>query len=258
MVSTRLSLDSTGGEGYSAVDLGETVRISLMLVPRRRGSFGEQAQEVFSAQRQMLQRHKHTMAVTSQTVFLRDPALLPECERLLSRHYGARLPATNFVFQPPCCGAALAVEAWAIGGRNVEVECCGPHATAVTYDGVRWIYCAGIRSTRPDQGVYQQTTDVLRGMSAALGAARCGFQRVVRTWFYLDNILAWYDGFNAVRVTLTSQAIRASGLVALTVSIDEGPRQIVADVAIEGARRRCRTKSAISNFSNRCCNRMEG
>ena len=45
------------------------------------------------------------------------------------------------------------------------------------------------------------------------------------------------DGFNAARVTLTSQASRASGLVALTVSIDEGPRQVLADVAIEGARR---------------------
>lgn len=45
------------------------------------------------------------------------------------------------------------------------------------------------------------------------------------------------DGFNAVRVTLTSQARRASGLVALTVTIDEGPRQVLADVTIEGVRR---------------------
>ena len=45
------------------------------------------------------------------------------------------------------------------------------------------------------------------------------------------------DGFNAVRVTLTSQATRASGLVALTVTVDEGPRQVLRDIAIEGARR---------------------
>ena len=45
------------------------------------------------------------------------------------------------------------------------------------------------------------------------------------------------DGFNAVRVTLTSRATRASGLVALTVNVDEGPRQILRDIAVEGTRR---------------------
>ena len=45
------------------------------------------------------------------------------------------------------------------------------------------------------------------------------------------------DGFNAVRVTLTSQATRATGLVALTVTVDEGPRQVVRDVAVTGVSR---------------------
>ena len=45
------------------------------------------------------------------------------------------------------------------------------------------------------------------------------------------------DGFNAVRVTLTSQATRATGLVALTVTVDEGPRQVVRDVVVTGVRR---------------------
>lgn len=45
------------------------------------------------------------------------------------------------------------------------------------------------------------------------------------------------DGFNAVRVTLTSQATPATGLVALTVTVDEGPRQVVRDVAITGVQR---------------------
>ena len=45
------------------------------------------------------------------------------------------------------------------------------------------------------------------------------------------------DGFNTVRVTLTNQATRAAGLVALTVTVDEGPRQVLHDITIEGARR---------------------
>jgi outer membrane protein assembly factor BamA len=45
------------------------------------------------------------------------------------------------------------------------------------------------------------------------------------------------EGFNSVRVTLTNQAARATGLVALTVNVDEGPRQVVSDIRIEGTRR---------------------
>jgi outer membrane protein assembly factor BamA len=45
------------------------------------------------------------------------------------------------------------------------------------------------------------------------------------------------DGFNSVRVTLMNQATRATGLVALTVNVDEGPRQVVADISVEGTRR---------------------
>jgi hypothetical protein len=44
------------------------------------------------------------------------------------------------------------------------------------------------------------------------------------------------DGFNTVRVTLTNQATRATGLVALTVNIDEGRRQVVRDIG-------CRARS---------------
>ena len=45
------------------------------------------------------------------------------------------------------------------------------------------------------------------------------------------------DGFNVARVTLTNQATRATGLVALTVTVDEGPRQVLRDITIEGTRR---------------------
>jgi outer membrane protein assembly factor BamA/autotransporter translocation and assembly factor TamB len=45
------------------------------------------------------------------------------------------------------------------------------------------------------------------------------------------------DGFNSVRVTLMNQATRATGLVALTVNVDEGPRQVVAEISVEGTRR---------------------
>ena len=44
-------------------------------------------------------------------------------------------------------------------------------------------------------------------------------------------------GFNAVRVQVASVVARESGGVGLSVAVDEGPRQVLADVTVEGARR---------------------
>jgi enamine deaminase RidA (YjgF/YER057c/UK114 family) len=50
------------------------------------------------------------------------------------------------------------------------------------------------RATCEEQ--FQQTKDAL---VAALGAAGFSLADVVRTWFFLEDLLSWYDAFNAVR-----------------------------------------------------------
>jgi len=45
----------------------------------------------------------------------------------------------------------------------------------------------------------EQCRRLFETMEAALGGAGMNFHHVVRTWFYLDRILSWYDDFNAVR-----------------------------------------------------------
>ncbi len=137
---------------------------------------------------EVLENQPQPMAVTVQTVFLRHAADQAECERILSSFYGTKLPVTNYVMQPPCCGAALALEAWAIGGESVRVEHYGPQTLAVSYDSVRWIYCAGIKPKCVSAGVHPQTLEGLGQMCRALGQAGSGFEHVVRTWFYLGNI----------------------------------------------------------------------
>jgi enamine deaminase RidA (YjgF/YER057c/UK114 family) len=165
-----------------------------MLVPQSRGSLQEQAQEILSTQGEILGRQGHKMTVTSQTVFLRDPADLKQCQNIFFQHYGVKRPATNFVFQPPCCGASLALEAWAIGGDDVRVEYSGPHTLSVSYSGTRWIYCAGIQSDQTGQGLYAQTMRVLDNMKEALAVAGGKFENVLRTWFYIGNITESENG----------------------------------------------------------------
>ena len=159
-----------------------------MLVPRGRGSLKEQAREILSIKEQLLEQHTCGMTVTAQTVFLRDPGQLALCEQIFSDHYGANRPVTSFVFQPPCCGAALALEAWAIGGKDVQVERFGASTLAVSYNGIRWVHCSGIRSTKVSTPVYQQAMGVLEDMRGELEQAGSGFENVLRTWFYLGGI----------------------------------------------------------------------
>jgi len=126
------------------------------------------------------------MGVSSQTVFLREGADQAECEAIFGWHFGSEAPLTTFVVQPPCSGAALALEAWAISGKDVNVERFGSEAFAVSYDGVRWVHCAGISSSQA--GAYAQTMEVLRGMQKSLAQAGSDFGQVVRTWFCLGGI----------------------------------------------------------------------
>ena len=174
--------------GVSFVDLGDSARLSLMLTPAGRGPFEEQMTELVAALRHSLQGHKVPMTVTSQTVFLRDADDRAACERLLAAGYGAEAPVTNFVYQPPCCGAAVALEAWAIGGPDVRVERFGPHAIAVSYDSVRWVYCAGIEPAARSASACAQMTSALQRLDQALKGAGADFEHVVRTWFYLGGI----------------------------------------------------------------------
>ena len=189
MVISEPGTNLTDGASLSRVDLGDSVRLALMITPDGRDDVGEQVQEVLSAIRTVLDKQPQPMAVTVQTVFLRDARDQGECERAFARFYGSSLPVTNFVLQPPCCGAALAIEAWTIGGKGERVEHFGPQALAVSYDSVRWVYCAGVTAGASVRGVYAQALDALARLRAALTGAGSSFQRVVRTWFYLGGIM---------------------------------------------------------------------
>jgi enamine deaminase RidA (YjgF/YER057c/UK114 family) len=172
----------------SLVDLGSCMRVALMVTPRNRGLFQEQAKEVLERMREAIQAQGTPLSLTSQTVFLRDPEDEVHFQRLIESHFGEQKPLTTFVYQPPCDGAALAVEAWAIGGPSVQVESFGPRAVAVSYDDMRWVFCGGICVGSHLEGVYAQAGVAFRKMSETLARAGSNLEHTVRTWFYLGGI----------------------------------------------------------------------
>ncbi len=186
----HLQPDPTPGRraDWAFVNLGDSARLALSLAPLGRGSFAEQAQEILAKLKRSLECQPHQMTVTSQTVFLRSAADQAQCEQLLKEFFDGQMPVTNYVLQAPCCGAAVAIELWAFGGPDVRIDHFGPYATSVTYDSVRWVYCAGIQADPVVKGCYAQGINGLERMRACLEKAGSGFQNTVRTWFYLGGI----------------------------------------------------------------------
>lgn len=55
-------------------------------------------------------------------------------------------------------------------------------------------------------GRTEQTLDVFRQMEEALNRAGMDFSHVVRTWFYNNRLLDWYEEFNRARDTFLKAA----------------------------------------------------
>jgi enamine deaminase RidA (YjgF/YER057c/UK114 family) len=171
----------------SVLDLPQVTRMAVMITSSGQGSFHSQAKELLETLGTVLHRLSPPATVTIQHVFLRDAQELRECEQLFAQHYGMGMPVTNLVVQPPCNGAALAVEAWAISGRDVRLKRYGQHAIAVNYDGLRWIYCGGIEPFAA-ASAYLDAMESFRRMSDLLARADVSFNHVVRTWLYVGGI----------------------------------------------------------------------
>ena len=106
---------------------------------------------------------------------------------------------------PTCVGAV----AGTAGG--VQIKSISGMPTVPIFDSGRLIghsfedsdakYCmlGGLYPSDPTAPPAAQTEDVFQMIERALAETGLDFRHVVRTWFYNDQILAWYADFNRVR-----------------------------------------------------------
>ncbi len=181
-------IEADGGPTHSIVHLGEVVRLAMTVLPASKGALQRQVEEGICAIRGLLGAQPTRMVLTGLTVFLRSAEDRPACERMFEQAFGPELPVMHFVYQVPGSGAALAIEAWGIGGPGVAVEHHGPRSLSVSYADIRWIHCGGIESKANVPGAHEQTLGVLNGLQRELEAAGAAWEDVVRTWFYLGDI----------------------------------------------------------------------
>lgn len=106
-----------------------------------------------------------------------------------------------------CDGSALAgLQAFAVSGRPVTRITLGHRIVGSVYEDGAARHCllGGLGpnaiSLRPPAQVQQ----MFGNLECALDRAGFELRDVVRTWFYNEDILSWYDEFNRVRTALYS------------------------------------------------------
>lgn len=183
-----------GPERHAILELGSLARLAIMAVPAGRGTFWEQAHELFAQVHCILHRQRISLVPTTLMVFLKDSRDEQVCREVIRTHFGDPPPVTTIVVQPPCCGAALGIELWALGGPDVHVERLGPEIMAVESDGIRWIYAGGIRANVPSTDPYRESIATFENLEHALAKAGVGLDHIARTWIYVNQITAAVDG----------------------------------------------------------------
>lgn len=188
-----------GEQHHTVIELGNVKRVAMMVTPEGGGEFRDEAWEALSTIRAILRQQGEPMAVTMQTVFVRNRADVPVARKLFEACYGEKMPLTLFVVQPPCDGRGIAIEAWAVSTASAKVEYHGEDLVTVSYDGLRWIYASGGSLHLDGRTPYEQSAEAFSSMRRVLARAGAGFQDVVRTWLYQGCITEEVDGVERYR-----------------------------------------------------------
>ncbi|MCX6955012.1 MAG: hypothetical protein NTV51_22880, partial [Verrucomicrobia bacterium] len=101
-----------------------------------------------------------------------------------------------------CDGAPLAgLQAFAVSGRPVTRVRLGNRIVGSVYEdeGARHCLLGGLGPSVRTLGAGAQVQQTFGNLEWALDQAGFELADVVRTWFYNDDILAWYNEFNRVR-----------------------------------------------------------
>ena len=125
-----------------------------------------------------------------------------EIERAMREGLGREDWPVTWIDAPSCGGLALAgAQAFAVSGRPVTRVRLGNRVVGSVFEdgGARHCFLGGIGPSAIGLQVAAQTQQTLGNLEWALGLADFKLSDVVRTWFYNDDILAWYGEFNRVR-----------------------------------------------------------
>ncbi|MDR3459174.1 MAG: RidA family protein [Verrucomicrobiae bacterium] len=112
-----------------------------------------------------------------------------------------------------CDGSPVAgMQAYAFTGDVERIESGGRVIGSIfTEGGARQCLLGGLTPAGKTLPPAAQTTEVLENLQTILRQAGFELADIVRTWFFLENILSWYDDFNPARTKIYSGVKFRSG-----------------------------------------------
>ncbi|MBI5766432.1 MAG: hypothetical protein HZA93_01455 [Verrucomicrobia bacterium] len=125
-----------------------------------------------------------------------------QVERAMRQALGETQWPVTWIEGASCDGSPLAgVQVFAVSGREVTRVRLGNRIVGSVYEdeGARHCLLGGLGPTARTLGAPAQVQQTFGNLEWALDQAGFELADVVRTWFYNDDILAWYGDFNRVR-----------------------------------------------------------
>jgi enamine deaminase RidA (YjgF/YER057c/UK114 family) len=180
------------GGRYAVAPVGALPRVFAANEATRRGSFDEELDESVRNLAAMLDVEGLHGRLVTLTASVADPSQSDRCRRGLRAAFGDEGPALTVVAQPPCSGAQVVLEAMAVGeahGVEAVFERPDDDLVIVRQGGVAWIHAGDPEARTDDPRVHTRTWDRLARLETRLSRVGIGFDQVVRTWFYLGDIV---------------------------------------------------------------------
>lgn len=136
-----------------------------------------------------------------------DELLIAELQQALAKVLPPGFPASYLINSGNHgpLGGGLLVRT--VLGVPVSPVLSGDRTIGFQFEDEHAAYCylgALVPTTAGLDGAHQ-TREVMTAIKAGLETAGMGFRDVVRTWYYLDGILSWYDDFNRARTTFFNE-----------------------------------------------------
>jgi enamine deaminase RidA (YjgF/YER057c/UK114 family) len=132
----------------------------------------------------------------------------PKCKAILREHFPDVDWPMVYIDGEGCMGGTVAgVQLHAVSGSPVQtIRLDGkPVGRVFETDSARFLILGDLQSHDPSSPRTSQAGHSIGRMEAALHEARMDLTHVVRTWFYVTDILDWYGEFNAVRTDIYTE-----------------------------------------------------